>query len=202
LAELFSVSTGFEVNHEKGNLNFLDAVPAYYYLGKDFSFIKTEKDDNGVYGIDDSTAAVVRLDTRKYSNTYVTIPLAIKMKTNEIGYLTYFGEFGLNLGFRAGSRVTDQAIIDSSFSNGVELGDLSKLINTSDMAMIRTQLSIGAGAEYNLSGSTSVFGAIHYNLGFTNSARTNSRFMVDNNGERFNQSFSAQGVRLTVGVLF
>ena len=38
------------------------------------------------------------LKERKYKVNYVTIPIGLKLKTKEIGYLTYFGEFGGNIG--------------------------------------------------------------------------------------------------------
>jgi hypothetical protein len=35
----------------------------------------------------------------------VNIPIILKMKTKEIGYFTYFGEFGAVLGFKTKARV-------------------------------------------------------------------------------------------------
>ena len=38
------------------------------------------------------------ITTATYNLRYIDIPLTIKMKTNEIGYLTYYGQVGLGLG--------------------------------------------------------------------------------------------------------
>lgn len=208
LGELFSLSTGLELNHEAGKIKYL--TENKYFINDNFEFIETEKNAGGTeYGIPDSDTtrpyAEVTLKERKYSNTYVTIPLAVKMKTNEVGYLTYFGEFGLNLSLRTGTKVTDETTdADISVENGanIKASDLEKLILKKDINLARAQLLIGAGAEYNLSGSTSLFGAIHYNLGFTNTVRNSSRYLVDKDDQQLKQSFSAHGVRLTIGVLF
>ena len=71
-----------------------------------------------------------------------------------------------------------------------------------DMQPLRTQLLVGFGTEYKIAGSTAIFGSIHYNLGFTNSVKKDSKYLLDKDNQVLNQKFSAQGIRLTVGVLF
>src|SRR3989442_1614163 len=48
-----------------------------------------------------------RLNSRYYKTTYIVIPLYLKMKTKQIGAMTYYGEFGLNASIRLKSKVTD-----------------------------------------------------------------------------------------------
>lgn len=206
LADLFSVSTGLELNHEAGKIKYLDEVN--YFINDDFEFIETEENEStGLYTVSDTSKPFARVkpSERKYSNTYVTIPVALKMKTKEIGYLTYFGEFGLNFAIRTSTKVSDEATDDDIANFGganIKAADLDNLILKKDINLARVQLSIGAGAEYSLAGSTSVFGAIHYNLGFTNSVRNNSIYMIGDDSQPTKQSFSAHGVRLSVGILF
>jgi hypothetical protein len=95
---------------------------------------------------------------------YVEIPLTLKLKTNEIGYLTYFGQFGFGLGVNYDA----EADIDFDYpgSNGsvtFEDEDFNNEIN-----LIRASLIVGLGAEYNLSGNTSLVLGITFNNGFTN----------------------------------
>ncbi len=209
LAERISISTGFEVNHEGGKIDFVGTndqgdIDFFYYIDENYDFVETEQNSNGNYvPSDTSNIGRINLTKRRYSNTYVTIPFGIKMKSSEIGYITYFGEFGGNFSLLWNSRVRDEA--DASLSltpNGVDQNDLKKLSNYSDMQIGRIQLLFGGGLEYNLSGTTSLFGALHYNLGFTNVARKNSKYLVNSSNERVSQNFSAHGIRLTVGVLF
>jgi hypothetical protein len=201
LSDLFSVSTGLELNHEKGKINYVKNN--YYYMNEDLEFIETEEiGSTGLYGPSDTTKAydALKLTKRSYHNTYVTLPIAIKMKTKEIGYMTYFGEFGLNLSFLTGTKVTDEA--SPTFNvNSNAFNDLEK-INFNDMFPVRTQLQVGFGTEYKMAGETALVAALHYNLGFTNIAKKNSKYLVNDASEQVSQSFSAHGVRLTIGILF
>ncbi len=205
LGDLFSFSTGLELNHEKGKINFTN--DAFYAINDQFEFIETQKNEStGNYELSDTSRpyAALKLNNRKYSSTYVTLPMALKMKTKEIGYLTYFGEFGLNLAFRTGTKVSDEALLANANSNptNIDISDLSKIIYDKDMQPLRVQLQVGFGAEYNLAGSTAVFGALHYNLGFTNVVKGDSKYLLDIDSQPVGQNFTAHGVRLTVGVLF
>lgn len=84
---------------------------------------------------------------------YVELPLSIKLKTNEIGYLTYFGQ----IGFDAGLRVQAKA----------KLGDGDFEDVSDDTNIIRVALSVGGGLEYNFSGGTSALVGLRYSNSFT-----------------------------------
>ena len=90
------------------------------------------------------------------------------MKTKEIGYLTYFGQFGGNIGIKTKGRVTDQASNVLSLNQESTLTDLDL---DDGIQPLKVAINVGAGAEYNLSGSTSVFFGISYNHGFSNSLK-------------------------------
>jgi hypothetical protein len=202
LSDLFSVSTGLELSYESGKINFIE--PTYYSITPSYEFLETKKDETtGDYnpdGFKPLEDAAVELKKRKYASTYVTLPVAIKMKTKEIGYMTYFGEFGLNLAFRTKTKVNDEGTI-STLNSSTQF-DLNEMNYDKDMLPIRAQLQVGFGTEYKIAGSTAVFGALHYNLGFTNSVKKDSKYLLDKNSQVVNQKFSANGIRLTVGVLF
>ena len=130
------------------------------------------------------------------------------MKTNEIGYMTYFGEFGLNIAFRTGTKITDEVNYDfiGNVATKVNLSDIRDVNMDKDMQPLRMQLRAGAGAEYKISEGTSVFGAIHYNLGFTNSVKKDSKLMLNEKDpgvfKPLSQKFTAHGIAVTIGVLF
>ena len=96
---------------------------------------------------------------------YIEVPLTLKLKTNEIGSLTYFGQFGFGLG------VNYDASADVSFEypsqNGGNISD-EGVDYKSEINLIRASLIVGLGAEYNLSGNTSVLFGVSFNNGFTN----------------------------------
>ncbi|MGL5892881.1 MAG: hypothetical protein ACRC3B_23515, partial [Bacteroidia bacterium] len=130
-----------------------------------------------------------------------TIPLTLKLKTNEIGYLTYFGQFGVNASVRARSRVNDEInLVPGGAGETPE-----KLMNSNDMQLMKLALNGGLGAEYNIQGSTSLVFGINYINGFTNVAKKESRYLFrtpTNNNNALKQDFRANAVQITVGVLF
>lgn len=193
LSKVAVIATGVQVDYDGGKLNMLDTN--YYYLSRDEEFLS----------IEDTTGLMAKYDrywllNRTYNSTYVTIPLTMKLKTGEIGMMTYYGQFGLNNSIRLKTRVNDA---DKTTSGGS--ADQSELDNTDDMSMFRFQLNIGGGAEWNLSGSTSlVFGLNWYN-GFSNVLKGESRYLhrtAFNNYEYTTQKARSSAICLTFGVLF
>ena len=117
---------------------------------------------NARYHEGDSTHYAFGLVEEKYKLQYIQIPLTLKLKTNEIGYLTYFGQFGLDLGFKIKSKA------DIKGSYGIESIDLNDINVSDNIQPLRSALNVGAGAEYNISGDTYLVGSIAWNNGLTN----------------------------------
>ncbi|CAN5275594.1 hypothetical protein BH09BAC5_BH09BAC5_18560 [soil metagenome] len=186
-----SIATGFQVDYFGGKLNMLDTN--YYFLSKD-SELQTKSDTV-------STSVLYQLNSRTYNTTYITLPFTLKLKTNEIGALTYYGQFGINSSIRMKSRAND------AVRSVVTLGSTSNndLLNSKDMNLFMFSLNIGGGAEWNLSGSTSlVFGLNFYN-GFSNVEKAKSEYVFrtkSNNYDAVQQQARASGIALTFGVLF
>lgn len=97
---------------------------------------------------------------------FVNIPVALKMSTNEIGYMTYFAQFGLELGV----QYKAEADVESTVLKPSGLGTI--LAEDYDIAtqtsLFRTALVIGGGVEYNISGKTSLVVGLTYSNGFSN----------------------------------
>lgn len=89
---------------------------------------------------------------------FLDVPVALKLRTNEIGYMKYYGTFG----FLPGVIIKATESIDSE-SPFVE--DRSNRSNQSDFTVFNIGLLVGAGAEYNLGGKTSITAGITYNNG-------------------------------------
>ena len=93
-----------------------------------------------------------------YKLQYIEIPFVLKLKTNEIGYSTYFMEFGVtpSVNVKAtGSIKTTGGVNDKTEKN------LGKDVN-----LLNFGLTIGAGLRYSLSGNTALLGFIQFNNGF------------------------------------
>jgi opacity protein-like surface antigen len=89
---------------------------------------------------------------------YVEVPIGLKLKTNEIGYITYYGLFGALPG------VLVKASENVDFSDN-KWTDLEKNGNQSSFYVFNAHLNVGAGIEYNIGGNTSITAGIHYNNG-------------------------------------
>lgn len=140
--------------------------------------------------------------TADISLKYIEIPLTLKLKTNEIGYLTYFGQFGLGLG------VNYDAKADMSFSYPGATGSISneEVDFKDEVNLFRASLIVGLGAEYNLTGNTSLVFGFTFNNGFTN-VLSEDAYDEDTNGNGTgsrNKDFKAINnyLVLNVGVLF
>lgn len=104
---------------------------------------------------------------------YLELPLTIKMRTNEIGYMRYFGQLGLGMGFNIRSKADlQEPVEEGELSDGTPIVRGFTILDDEDFKdktnLFRAAMIIGAGLEYNFSGHTSLVAGITYNNGFTN----------------------------------
>lgn len=201
-----SIVSGFSIQTTKGKISYStgsaeDSV--VYILDKDESFVSV--DSLGTIGqslLPGNSNKAYFLQSRKFKFNYVNIPVILKMKTKEIGYFTYYGQFGLNLGIRTKAKVSDESI---SVSDGAK-GSPENLNFDNQAYPIRTGLIVGGGAEYTISGTTAVFFDLTYNYTFNSTVKKNTSYLrkIDDGAllEKYNQKFLPGNVALTVGILF
>ncbi|MEJ7557409.1 MAG: porin family protein [Pedobacter sp.] len=94
----------------------------------------------------------------KYKIQYVELPLTLKLKTVKINEVRYYGQFGLSNGILIGAKQ------DADMTNGTSMKDINI---KDDIKFYRAGLIIGAGAEFEVSGNTSLTTGITFNNGFT-----------------------------------
>lgn len=142
----------------------------------------------------DTSSALHKVSTiRKHNLQYVEIPLTLKLKTNEIGYITYYGQFGFKTAFLVRARANDVSEGETLTSNIIrEDIDIRKEIN-----FLRTSLVIGAGLEYSLGGKTSFIAGIAYDNGFSNIFAKDQESI-----EGIKLKAKSNYIALNVGVLF
>jgi hypothetical protein len=148
---------------------------------------------------------------RTYGTQYLNIPISLKMRTNEIGYITYFAQFGLDAGFKTNAKGKDTGSDNVAVTNPVPTAGNSKTVHNikSDINFFRMALNIGGGAEYNISGNTSLVFGLNYSNGFVNVLKKNSTQIkvADSNtpfglGNNLKQNARTHYIGLTIGVLF
>ena len=128
--------------------------------------------------------------TRTYKLQYVEIPLTIKMHTQEIGYLTYYGRFGAGLGINVRSKAKD------SYTSGSDLLTIDRDNIKSETRLFKGSLIVGLGAEYSLGGRTSAIIGLTYNNGFSNVLKGTNQVIQKK------PSALANYVELTLGIMF
>ena len=137
----------------------------------------------------------------EYNIQYLDIPLTMKFRTKEIGDMTYFGQFGVSMGFALNAKtsivstglpkfISDQEPTEYRV-NGAE-GDAFTVNNFDDKVFLfRLPLIIGGGVEYKMAGSTSLQIGVRIANAFTDMFVKDKTAIAKNNY-----------VALSVGVLF
>jgi hypothetical protein len=95
---------------------------------------------------------------------YVELPITLKLMTNEIGYITYYGQIGFGAAFNISAK-SDYDVYDPATKSVTSFTDEDVMDHTNPF---KASLILGAGLQYNFSGNTSLLIGLTYNNGFTN----------------------------------
>lgn len=206
-AENYAIGTGFNINNTGGKYSY---------------FAQFTGDDVNASGVDIANMNQVGLISRDLRLQYLQIPLTFKMKTNEIGYLTYWGQFGLglNMNLKALSNddidflsYQDKSTLDWVTSNRLSSSESSQDIKN-EINIFSSNLIFAAGIEYNLSGNTSLLAGLTFQNGFTDAFKgtgvvkdPSTNAPVFNGGvENLPKTFELSGlpnyIELNIGILF
>lgn len=162
-SETYSFGTGLNVFHNGGRLEYVDRVTG-----------------NPELALDDSTRFIAKHD-RNYNNQWVELPLTFKLRTKEIGYMTYWGQFGLGLGLNIRSTACesiDYVYKEKIAEDGTAVWELLDegvydvvdidILTDNEMNIMRAAMIVALGFEYNMSGSTSLIVGATFNNGLFN----------------------------------
>lgn len=149
-----------------------------YYFAENYAFVLGFGINNigGKLLYADSTIFLSKGDTlllepnqsAKLNLQYIDIPIGLKLKTEELGYATYFLQLGFNPMFRLNARASsDEASLDKE--------DVSESI-----ILFNLGYHVGIGVEYALGGSTALIGGLRWTGGLTDVA-DNDRANVKTN---------------------
>ena len=194
-----SLRTGLNFSTFNAGINYYDTDLNLYHR----TFYVLDASENFVEWNDgslpDTSGYIYQLYNRNYSINYVNIPLVLKLKTNEIGYFTYYGEFGATLGLKTKSTVDDDSKLftwnssDSTFIESQPFTTTLENINIDKGTQtVRLGLTLGAGAEYSLSGSTALFFQLNWNYFINNQ-------LVSKEKEEFLRQEVSNGIFESVG---
>ena len=131
-AENYAFSIGVGVNNLGGNLLYADS---------------TEFSSKG------ETLLVEPGQSVKMNLQYIDIPLGLKLKTEELGYATFFFQLGFN------------PMININAKASSEEADLDNEDIRESIHLFNLGYHAGAGVEYKLGGSTAAIGGIRWSSG-------------------------------------
>ncbi len=150
------------------NYSFATGIESFYSGGKLESY----------KAIDSTTTNIL------YKFQYLEIPVSLKMKTNEINYITYYAKFGGSIGARLSS------VADISTKRGSATLLLEDQNINEDIYLFRIAFNLGVGIEYSLGGTTAVLLGLNFNNGLTD--------IIKNKDIKAKNNY----ISLNVGVLF
>jgi hypothetical protein len=141
------------------------------FNGGKLSFPTQQNGDNGTMN-------------REYFIKYIEIPVTLKMRTNSIKGIKYFGRIGLGTAFKIGSKSIDEF----TPTDGATITSDKK--NYDNVSIVRESLIVGMGGEYELAEGPKLGLELSFNNGFTN--------ILTESGQKARPSF----LELAFSVLF
>ncbi len=108
-----------------------------------------------------------------YRAQYLEIPLAIKMRTNQMGAVRFYGIFGIEMGLllQAKAMIKNGAPLfdpdESFFVNRSEDEVIQGVTVNDNLAGGRMGILMGAGIEYLVSGNTHIVAGLRFNNPFS-----------------------------------
>jgi len=154
-----------QIEKDGARLGYTGGLMVEYYFAPNYAFVSglnlTLLGGNLLYKeeVDITTGEGTHVmippqTTVAFNMNYLSIPLALKLKSNEIGFFTYFAELGFTPQVNIGSRA-------SATGGDLHKDNVSKEINAFNVSFF-----FGGGIEYNIGGQTSLVGGIFFNNGF------------------------------------
>lgn len=225
LSDVIYFSTGIGGDFESGSVKYrndgfpatLNAYAIKYMLDNSGTLVEAKNDvDPSTYSKDGYTSYV--LQSRSIKNSFVTIPIALKMMTKEYSGFRYFGTFGGDIGIRVSSKADDTYSYKVANTGTTTVATTGTGVNTNvnfgkDASLIplRVGLNVGLGAEYRIAGSTSLFLSVNYFRSFTNLMTTDSKYLytgstIDTNGKivftHLQQNLIMSAIKINLGIMF
>jgi hypothetical protein len=114
-----------------------------------------------------------------YRTRYIGIPITLKLKTKEVNYMRYYGQFGIEPQFNILKNLQvskgDYAGQDKAAPKDVVFKNYDANIN-----FLRLGVVVGGGVEYSLGGKTALLGGITFNGGLTDISSEKDLKIVNN----------------------
>lgn len=171
---------GFTVNRYFGpNYSFSSGISLISAGGRLVS------DEETIFELDKyetETVTVAANEAIVYKIQYLSVPLGLKLQTNQIGYMTFFSDFGIDPKVVIGGKADIPSL------------DIKGEKATSELNIFNLSYHIIAGIEYSLGGST----AAVLGLGFDN----NFLDITKDNGNQPDDKTTHRLISFRLGIIF
>lgn len=104
------------------------------------------------------------IKSEKYKLQYLEIPITLKLKTKEYGYLSYDAQFGLGISY----NMVAKADYDYIGQPPLPPSASDVYVTNKDINMFRLSFIVSGGVEYSLTGNNKVLAGISFDNGLTN----------------------------------
>jgi hypothetical protein len=181
----------YNVSSDGTKLGFTYGLMADYFFAENYGFV-TGLQINSTGGKVTSTAIdknkapdKVMKATFDYRLQYLEVPLALKLRTDDISGFHFFGQLGITAAFNIGKKAdysvdyygdTATTLLNKSDTKAKLTGSLGHI------APVLFQMNIGAGAEYLISNKLTAYFGLFFNNGFAPDATKPDLFDEDNLG--------------------
>jgi hypothetical protein len=172
------------INNNQPNAEAGLSVKFSYGLIAEYAFAENYSLSTGVDIMRRGGKLTVNDTVGNYSAGFVQLPIALKLRTREFGYMTYFARFGGAIGVETGET--------SEFEpNRLPSSELDSYINP-----LTASFLFGAGAEYSLGSSSAIVVGIDYHRSLFDN------LVDDNPGLQDKYNYRFDYLNLTIGFLF
>lgn len=206
----------YDVSKNGSKLGFTYGLMAEYYFARNYGVV-TGLQVNSTGGkitakrVNTATTtgvSQVQMADFDYHLQFLEIPLALKLRTDDINGFRFFGQLGIT----AGINISKKASYTVNYFDGTDntnktvQDDKVKLTGAvGTIAPVMLQMNIGAGAEYPINNKLTAYAGIFFNNGFTPDATAPQKF--DNNrlgykGDFYDANTRLNNFALRVGLFF
>lgn len=141
LNDRFAISSGLMMNNIRGNYDFHDKRSVLEGVMPEYEV--------NVH--------------RNLKASYLCVPLMLKVKLVDLGFMDCYVQGGVDLGLRLKAQAKDACLIGVYHQNDEDFSDARKEFKT-----FHASFDLGLGTEYKITKSIKVFGQFVYNRALTN----------------------------------
>lgn len=116
---------------------------------------------------DNFESTVLPGDAVSYKINYVAIPIGLKLQTNQIGYITFFSDLGIDPKVVTGGKIDIPSL------------DISKENANKELRLFNLSYHITAGIEYSLGGTTALILGLNFDNNFLDVTKENGDQITD-----------------------